>query len=248
MSHLRLNLTFLLQQRGITATALARTTGVQQPTLHRILKGTSADPRSATLQPLADYFGVTLDDLYHRDLTTGTAALLQVSVREGPNIKGLVPLLTSVQAGEWCDISQSFQREDAKTWLPCPVKHGPRTFCLTVEGESMKNPGAKPSYEPGDVIFIGYPDSQIICVLALAFAFTPLSAKQPRSTVERHAFVREYACPATGKHRLPCPGYHIDHVIPLCAGGPDRRSNMQWLTIDDHKVKTRRDIRACRLK
>jgi SOS-response transcriptional repressor LexA len=154
MSHLRLNLTFLLQQRGITATALARTTGVQQPTLHRILKGTSADPRSATLQPLADYFGVTLDDLYHRDLTTGTAALLQVSVREGPNIKGLVPLLTSVQAGEWCDISQSFQREDAKTWLPCPVKHGPRTFCLTVEGESMKNPGAKPSYEPGDVIFI----------------------------------------------------------------------------------------------
>jgi hypothetical protein len=70
-------------------------------------------------------------------------------------------------------------------------------------------------------------------------------AKQPRSTVERHAFVKAVACPATEKHRLPCPGWQIDHIEPLCAGGADQRSNMQWLTIEDHKAKTKQDVRAC---
>lgn len=108
------------------------------------------------MSKLAVYFGVTVDDLLTRDLTTGlpVSAASQTNVREGPGIRGLVPLLTSVQAGEWCEISGTFQREDAKMWLPCPVKHGPRTFCLVVEGESMRNPGSKPSYEPGDVIFV----------------------------------------------------------------------------------------------
>lgn len=154
MNYLRPNLTALLEQKGIRPTDLARATGVPQPTVHRILEGTSKDPRSATLQPIADYFGVTLDDLYHRDITAVLPGPVKANVREGPNIKGLVPLLTSVQAGEWCEIAGTFQRDDAKVWLPCPVKHGPRTFCLTVEGESMKNPGARPSYEPGDVIFV----------------------------------------------------------------------------------------------
>lgn len=71
-------------------------------------------------------------------------------------------------------------------------------------------------------------------------------AKQPRSAVERHAFVKEQPCPATSRHRLPCPGWQIDHIEPLCAGGADHRSNMQWLTIVEHKTKTRQDVRACR--
>ena len=73
-----------------------------------------------------------------------------------------------------------------------------------------------------------------------------VEAKQHRSPVERHAFVKENPCPVTGRARLPCPGYQIDHVAPLCAGGADHRTNMQWLTIEDHKAKTKLDVRACR--
>ena len=86
----------------------------------------------------------------------------------------------------------------------------------------------------------------LLVALAIAVLPAPTFAKQPRSAVERHAFVKEVACPATGKHRLPCPDYHIDHIVPLCAGGPDHRSNMQWLTIEDHKAKTRIDVKTCR--
>lgn len=156
MTTLAQNINYLFRVRGENATSIAEKVGISQPTLHRIQKGINQRPSGETLRKLADYFGVTVDDLLTRDLSTGlpVEAVARANVREGPNIKGLVPLLTSVQAGEWCEIAGTFQRDDAKVWLPCPVKHGPRTFCLTVEGESMKNPGARPSYEPGDVIFV----------------------------------------------------------------------------------------------
>lgn len=77
-----------------------------------------------------------------------------INVREGPHVRGLVPLISSVQAGEWCDMLNSFEASDAEYWLPCPVRHGPHTFCLVVEGESMRNPHSRPSYDPGDIIFV----------------------------------------------------------------------------------------------
>jgi SOS-response transcriptional repressor LexA len=81
------------------------------------------------------------------------------NVREGPEIRGLVPLISSVQAGNWAEIVDNFQPGDAEMWLPCPVKHGPHTFCLVVDGESMRHPGSKPNYDPGDIIFVD-PDVQ----------------------------------------------------------------------------------------
>lgn len=69
-------------------------------------------------------------------------------------IRGYVPLISSVQAGSWTEIAEVMEINDAEDWLPCPVKHGRNTFCLRVEGESMKNPGFKPSYDPGDIIFV----------------------------------------------------------------------------------------------
>lgn len=37
----------------------------------------------------------------------------------------------------------------------------------------------------------------------------------------------------------------VDEAKPLCAGGPDLPCNMQWLTIEAHKSKTREDLRSC---
>jgi 5-methylcytosine-specific restriction endonuclease McrA len=38
------------------------------------------------------------------------------------------------------------------------------------------------------------------------------------------------------------PGYEVDHIVPLSRGGADKPSNMQWLTIAEHKEKTRREM------
>lgn len=148
------NIAFLLARYGLTATSAAKLIGAaSQPTIHRIIKG-EREPSLDVVAAFARHFGFTVDDLVLRDLEAGAAGASFGNAREGPDIQGLVPLLTNVQAGNWCEIEHQFQKQDAIEWLPCPVKHGPRTFCLVVEGESMKNPGSKPSYEPGDVIFV----------------------------------------------------------------------------------------------
>jgi hypothetical protein len=49
-----------------------------------------------------------------------------------------------------------------------------------------------------------------------------------RSDVIR-SFRDAHPCPVTGEHRGSCPGWAIDHVIPLACGGCDAVSNLQWL-------------------
>ena len=77
----------------------------------------------------------------------------------------------------------------------------------------------------------------VSCACALATA---------RSPAERAAFQRAHPCPANGARRGACPGYVVDHVVPLCAGGPDKPPNMQWQTIAAGKAKDREEMKLCR--
>lgn len=52
-----------------------------------------------------------------------------------------------------------------------------------------------------------------------------------RSTAARAEFVRRYPCPANGQVTGACPGWAVDHVIPLAVGGCDSIGNMQWLPL-----------------
>jgi hypothetical protein len=87
----------------------------------------------------------------------------------------------------------------------------------------------------------------LIFVVSLAMlAAGPADAKTHRSASAKAEFKRANLCPSTGKPRGGCPGYVIDHVIPLCAGGPDAPGNMQWQTTSDAKMKDRDERRQCR--
>lgn len=67
-----------------------------------------------------------------------------------------------------------------------------------------------------------------------------------RSAALRAEFQRQQPCPATGQPRGPCPGWQIDHRESLVCGGLDELGNLQWLTTEDHKAKTRAEVKLCR--
>ncbi|SRR5579883_991777 len=58
------NLKQLMHNAHINEAELARQTNIPQPTLHKILAGNTIDPRISTLKLLADYFNISLDELY----------------------------------------------------------------------------------------------------------------------------------------------------------------------------------------
>lgn len=43
------------------------------------------------------------------------------------------------------------------------------------------------------------------------------------------AFKKVHPCPSNGQKNGTCPGWAIDHVIPLACGGCDAVGNLQWL-------------------
>ena len=67
-----------------------------------------------------------------------------------------------------------------------------------------------------------------------------------RSSSARRQFRQQHPCPATGSTSGRCPGYVVDHVVPLCAGGPDTPSNMQWQGMAESYRKDGRERALCR--
>jgi hypothetical protein len=68
-----------------------------------------------------------------------------------------------------------------------------------------------------------------------------------RSTTAKSDFKRDNPCPETHQSTGPCPGYVIDHIVPLSMGGCDHPNNMQWQTTGEAKKKdkTERGGHAC---
>jgi hypothetical protein len=59
-----------------------------------------------------------------------------------------------------------------------------------------------------------------VLVLLLGFAIIA-EATTYRDPHQRAAFMKYHQCPSTGQARGACPGYVVDHIKPLCAGGAD---------------------------
>ena len=77
-------------------------------------------------------------------------------------------------------------------------------------------------------------------VLGGLWPSSDVSAAPERSRAQVRAFLRQQ-----GLEQTP-PGYEVDHIVPLCAGGADSPENMQLLTKRQHREKTREDLRLCR--
>lgn len=136
------NIKILRERHGLTLEQLSEKSGVDVGTISALeVRGSS---RSKYAMPLAAALGVTLDALM-----TDVGSVWDANVSPGPEMKGMVPLISWVQAGNWCEAINTLPVGDAEEWLLCPRKHGPSTFALRVRGVSME-----PKYRDGAIIYV----------------------------------------------------------------------------------------------
>lgn len=75
------------------------------------------------------------------------------NTQAAPDRRGVVPLISWVQAGDWMEAQDHYATGDAEAWMPCPTGHGPHTFALRVRGDSM-TAGYGRSYPNGCLIYV----------------------------------------------------------------------------------------------
>lgn len=146
-THTAKNIEFLIGKRNITPTALADATKVPQPTIHRILSGESRDPKTSTLQPLAQYFGVTVSDLRDKDLSLGSG-LVAAQPTASYHVNK-IPVISWVQAGGFSEVVDDMPPGVSDTWEEVTVPVRRHTFGLYVKGDSMA-----PDFPDGTLLVI----------------------------------------------------------------------------------------------
>lgn len=75
----------------------------------------------------------------------------------------------------------------------------------------------------------------------------PLVA-EARDPAQVRAFRATHPCPSTGKTTGSCPGWVVDHIVPLCFAGADSPDNMQWQSYTDSLKKDGFERAACALR
>lgn len=127
----------------LTQLQVANFVGVSKASISQWEKGDTF-PRGENLYSLAKILKCEPEWLLTGKGTPSTAA---GNVEAGPELQGLYPVISWVQAGDWSAIDE-MNRHEAEHY-PCPVKCSDRTFLLRVRGMSMS-----PTFSEGELIFV----------------------------------------------------------------------------------------------
>lgn len=141
-------------QAGVedTQEALGRLLGVSSVMIWSYKTGEKM-PRMSTAVRMAEKLKVNVSWLL-----SGTGRMspdAESNIEPAPALRGRVPLISWVAAGDWCEAHDPYQPGDAEMWLQVSANYGARTYGLRVRGESML-----PRFQEGEIIIID-PDAQV---------------------------------------------------------------------------------------
>lgn len=140
------------EMAGMKPSALAREVGVSPSAVTQWETGQTKKLDGDNLLKVSKALHVRPEWLQYGELpmrNDGDFAPVDANVAPGPDVTGLVPLISWVQAGNWGEVIDNFSPGDAEEWLPCFKKMGPYAFALRVRGGSMER-----KYQDGDIIFV----------------------------------------------------------------------------------------------
>lgn len=127
-------------------------TGASKGTISQWVNG-GTEPSSKFILQLAEVLGVT-----ERWLIEG--GLIEESngnSSPGPDLRRRVPLISSVQAGNWKEIVEE-HFDELTEWIETTAKVSPYSFSLRVSGDSMSSPSGQGISIPNGSIVIVDPE------------------------------------------------------------------------------------------
>lgn len=144
-----------MKYAGVNQTSVSKTLKVSRAAVSMWMNGQTKEIKSKYAMPLATMLGVNQEWLAYGkgDMLGGN------NVSEVPSAlyfsgKG-VPLISWVQAGEFCESSDVFEPGFAEEYFPRPNGCSDMTYALRVNGDSMTSPyPGNRSYPEGTVIYI----------------------------------------------------------------------------------------------
>ncbi|PSU19596.1 phage repressor protein [Photobacterium phosphoreum] len=135
----------------LTQEELAKPSNMTRVTISNIEIGNSTNIRAESLFALAKALNCSPEWLL---FGTGAKANdnenqhLLSNITSGPKIERTCPLINWLEAVSWGETNEPSLIDEVK-YFPCPVICGPKTFILTVRGDSMLN-----QFENGDLIYV----------------------------------------------------------------------------------------------
>lgn len=106
----------------------------------------------ANAEKLCAKYGLTVSPAWLAEGVLPKYAASNVSA--GPDMKGLFPLISEVQAGMWTELCDQFQPGDADVWLPSTKNLGKCGYMLRVSGKSMEDHGGRYNFPDGMVLHV----------------------------------------------------------------------------------------------
>jgi SOS-response transcriptional repressor LexA len=155
------NLKLLMAEAGTKEAELARRTHIPQPTLHKILSGKTADPRYSTLQSLAEFFGLTIDELHGEEVAAKFSGIPSPKKQTQS-----VPIITWTNCIDWKQFISDLNANNWNNWIviesdendlfgliskPCLEPRFPRDTTLII------SPQTHP--QDGDLVVVHYPET-----------------------------------------------------------------------------------------
>ncbi len=116
---------------GLKRSNLIQATGATKGAVSQWISD-QVSPSSKYLTSLCDVLQCTPGYLLH-----GVEDFRGDNVSGAQYARGLVPLISTIQAGSWKQENDEFQPGEAELFLPCPRAHSKHTYALRVEGDSM---------------------------------------------------------------------------------------------------------------
>ncbi len=116
---------------------------------------------TSTLYAIAETNGKILEEAPEKLLQDYNVVTFMNNATVGPKLTGKVPLISSVQAGNWMQIKEEVLSCEATEWIHTAEKVSEKAFALKIQGDSMTNPYSRHSLPEGVLIVV---DPEVIPV------------------------------------------------------------------------------------